>query len=124
MSTPTQTPQTVNELEQHLNNELLAGRVMDAFEALYAEDVVMQENSETPTAGKAANRQREYDFFASVQEFHGLKLIGWAVNGNRSYSEWEYDVTFKGAGRVKLAQTAVREWRDGKVAFERFYYSK
>jgi hypothetical protein len=34
------------------------------------------------------------------------------------------DVTFQGGFRVKLAQVAVRTWKDGQIVRERFYYNK
>jgi hypothetical protein len=46
------------------------------------------------------------------------------VNGNVSFSEWEYDLTFKGGQRIKLSQVAVRRWKNGKIVNERFYYNK
>jgi len=114
----------VAELDAKLNEMILAGKAMEAFEELYADDVAMQENSEAPTAGKDANRQREMDFFNSLEEFHGAKILSTAVNGDVTFSEWEWDMTLKGMGRVQLSQVAVRRWRDGQVAAERFYYSK
>ena len=56
--------------------------------------------------------------------FHGAALLGSAVNGDRSYSEWEFDATYKGGHRVKLTQVAVRQWKNGQIVHERFYYSK
>ena len=106
-----------------LNQMILEGKAMEAFEQFYADDVVMQENVAPPTVGKDANRKRELEFFASVEQFHGAKLLASAENGGVSFSEWEYDITFKGQPRTTLAQTAVRRWKDGKVAHERFYYS-
>ena len=38
-------------------------------------------------------------------------------------SEWEMDVTYKGAPRMKMCQVAVQKWQDGKIINERFYYS-
>lgn len=114
----------VKELEDQLNRAIEAGKAMEAFEQFYAEDVVMQENSETPRRGKDVNREFEQQFFASVAEFHGAKCLASAVNGDVAFSEWEFDITFKQGGRVKMAEAAVRRWKDGKVASERFYYSK
>jgi ketosteroid isomerase-like protein len=105
-----------------LNQMILQGKALEAFEQFYADDVVMQENVDPPTAGKDANRKREMDFFASVEQFHGAKLHGAAENGDVSFSEWEYDISFKGQGRVTMNQVAVRRWKNGKVASERFYY--
>lgn len=115
---------TTVELEAKLNNAILAGRALEAFEELYDENVVMQENSAEPFAGKAVNRQREIDFFSSIETFHGASVLSSAVNGDTSLSEWLYDVTFQGGTRYQLAQVAVRRWKDGKIVNERFYYNK
>lgn len=115
---------TIRELDAKLNAEVLAGKAMEAFEAMYAEDVMMQENDAPPTVGKSANRERELAFFSSLEAFHGARVLSSAAGDDTSYSEWELDVTFKGAGRVKWTQATVRRWRDGKVAAERFYYGK
>jgi len=112
------------ELDQALNQQVLAGDIMGAYEKYYAEDVVMQENSAEPTLGKDANRERELQFVNSIAEFHGAAVLSSAANGDVSFSEWEMDVTFKGGGRYKLAQVAVRTWKDGQVVRERFYYNK
>jgi len=114
----------VAELDAQLNEMILAGQAMDAFERFYADDVVMQENQEEPVRGKEANRRREQEFFASVEEFHGAELRASAVNGDVTFSEWMWDVTFKGAGRVQMEQVAVRRWADSRVVSERFYYHK
>jgi hypothetical protein len=112
------------ELDNALNQQVLAGDIMGAFEKFYAEDVVMQENSDEPIPGKAANRERELQFVNSIAEFHGGSVPSSAVNGNTSFSEWAMDVSFKGGVRVKMAQVAVRTWKDGQVVRERFYYNK
>ncbi|MBK8915586.1 MAG: nuclear transport factor 2 family protein [Phycisphaerales bacterium] len=100
------------------------GQILPAFERFYADDVVMQENSEPPISGKAANRAREEAFVGSVAEVHGIHLLASSTTGDVSFGEWLLDVTFKGGGRVKMAQASVRRWKNGKVAAERFYYNK
>ena len=122
MSTASKSQPDVATLDRELNQAVLAGDILNAFEKFYATDVVMQENDAQPFVGKDVNRKREQDFVNSVEQFHGAKLLGEAVNGDRSYSEWEYDVTFKGGTRTKLAQVAARLWRSGQVVQERFYY--
>lgn len=115
---------TVKELDTKLNEAILSGKAMEAFEDLYDENVVMQENNSEPTAGKAANREREVAFFSSIAEFHGAGIGDVAVEGDTAFSEWWMDVTFKNGPRVKWAQATVRKWKDGKVTSERFYYAK
>lgn len=111
-------------LDRELNELILAGKALQGFEKFYADDVEMQENSEKPVRGKDANRKREEEFFGSVQEFHGARLLKSAVDQNASFSEWMWDVTLEDAGRVKMEQVSVREWKDGQVVRERFYYNK
>ncbi len=41
-----------------LNNKVLQGKALDAFEEYYAENVTMRENNDPPTVGKDANRKR------------------------------------------------------------------
>lgn len=119
----TTTAASVAELDRELNTIVLEGRILDAFERFYADDVVMQENAAAPVVGKAANRERERQFVESIEQFHHAALLGAAAEGDRSYSEWLMDVTFKGGIRVKLEQVAVRQWRNGQVTHERFYYN-
>ena len=114
----------VAQLESELNSMIQRGEILPAFERYYAEDVVMQENSDPQFEGKAVNRDREQAFVDSVQQVHGIKLVASAIHGNTAFGEWLFDVTFKGGGRVKMEQVSVRRWRDGKVASERFYYHK
>ncbi len=114
----------IAELDAQLNAQILQGDILGAFDRFYAEDVVMQENSLPVFEGKAFNRKREEEFVASIEQFHGAKILSAAVSGDVSFSEWEMDVTFKGGFHVVLAQVAVRRWKDGLVANERFYYSK
>ena len=58
------------------------------------------------------------------KQVHGAAVLASAASGDTSFSEWEMDVTFKGGARYKLAQVAVRTWKDGQVVRERFYYNK
>lgn len=119
----TTTAPDVAALDADLNRLVLEGRILEAFETFYADDVVMQENAATPVVGKTDNRERERQFVESIEQFHGAQLLGTASQDDRSYSEWLLDLTFKGGVRVRLEQVAVRHWRDGQVVRERFYYN-
>jgi ketosteroid isomerase-like protein len=115
-------PKSVAELERELNQTLQDQKVLEAFDRFYADDVVMQENSGEPSRGKVANRQRTLDWAETVSQFHVARLIGSAVSGDRAYSEWEYDMTYKNGVRYQINEVTVRVWRDGKVVSERFYW--
>src|SRR5580700_8054528 len=99
---------SVEAQDKALNEAVLSGKALEAFEQYYADDVVMQENSDEPRVGKAVNRKAEEDFFSSLAEFHEGKVVATAVNGDVTFGEWFMDVTFKNGHRMKLAQVAVR----------------
>jgi hypothetical protein len=115
---------SVEAQDKALNEAILSGKALEAFEQYYADDVVMQENSDEPRVGKEVNRKAEVEFFSSLAEFHEGKLLSSAINGDVTFGEWFMDVTFKNGFRLKLAQVAVRRWKDGKIVHERFFYHK
>jgi len=47
----------IKEDVKEMNDMILAGQIMEAFEKFYADDVVMQENSDEPRVGKEVNRE-------------------------------------------------------------------
>lgn len=114
----------IKALDHELNQMVLSGKALEAFEKFYADNVEMQENADPPFQGKDVNRKREEEFFASVEQFHGAEVRSSGAGDGVTFSEWMLDVTFKGGQRYKLEQVAVRRWKDGKIIHERFYYNK
>ena len=72
---------------------VLQGKAMEAFETYYGEEVVMQENETPATIGKAANRQRELEFFSKVVEFRAADVKSVAYGDDVIISEWFVDYT-------------------------------
>ncbi|HTE55924.1 MAG TPA: nuclear transport factor 2 family protein [Kofleriaceae bacterium] len=112
----------LNSIDKELNQQITQGKALDAFETYYADDVVMQENTDDPRKGKAACREAEHQFFASIEQVHRVELISAAVGADVSFSEWSFDFTYKDGNRRKMEQVSRRRWKDGKVVDERFYY--
>ena len=105
-----------------LNDLVLQGKALEAFEKYYHEDVVMQENENTPTIGKVANREREQEFFAAITEFRCAKPMKVTVGEAITMVQWKYDYTHKDWGVRKYSQVSVQEWKDGKIIREQFFY--
>lgn len=101
---------------------VLKGKALEAFEKYYADDVVMQENESLPTVGKAANRQREQEFFSKVLEFRGAEVKSVAFANDMIFSEWQLDYTHQDWGKRTYHQVSVQRWKDDRVIHERFYY--
>jgi hypothetical protein len=108
---------------QELNNLVQAGKLMDAFEKYYHDDVAMQENANAPVFGKHANRQRELEFLNNIIEFRHASVQGHAVGNDISFVVWNYDYTHKEWGIKKYTQVSVQNWKDGKIIREQFFYS-
>ena len=112
----------IKSMVTELNEMVLQGKAMEAFEKFYADDVVMQENNNPPTVGKDANRKREEDFFGSITEFRGANVVDVAVNEDTAFIKWHFDYTHKDWGVRKYDQIAVQKRKNGKIVNETFYY--
>ena len=105
-----------------LNALVSNGRLMDAFEKYYHEEVEMQENNDPAVRGKDYHRSRELKFLADVTEFRRASVEQLAVNGNTSFVIWNYDYTHKEWGVRNYSQVSVQHWKDGKIIREQFFY--
>ena len=102
-----------------------AGRVMDAMNEFYAEDVVMTEPAYGATEGLAANLEREQRFVDSVAEFKTFDTPAVAVDGNTSIYQNVMDWRGTDGTEYHVEQTVVARWNDdGKIVHERFYYDR
>ena len=105
-----------------LNDLVLQGQALEAFDRYYDDNVIMQENEYPPTVGKKANRKREEEFFSSIVEFRGAKPLKVTVGENTTMVQWHYDYTHKDWGVRNYTQVSVQEWRNGKIIKEQFFY--
>jgi hypothetical protein len=106
-----------------LNDLVLEGKLMDAFEKYYHDDVAMQENNHPPVTGKSANRQRELEFLSNITEFRNAHVRGIGIGDDVSFVEWAYDYTHKEWGIKNYTQISVQRWKDGKIIHEQFFYA-
>ena len=102
--------------------QIESGDLLGAFETYYSEDVTMQENGNTATIGKDANRTRELAFVDMVADVHENRAASVIAGGDKVAINWIMDLTLKNGARVKYDQIALQTWKDGKIVSERFYY--
>ena len=105
-----------------LNDLVLQGKALEAFETYYDDDVIMQENESVPTIGKEANRTRENQFYSSLLEFRSAKLLKLTIGENITMTQWHYDYTHKDWGVRNYIQVSVQEWKNNKIIKEQFFY--
>ncbi len=115
---------TLSERVEALKDYINKGKILEAMEEFYADDVVMQENAEEPTRGLAANIEREKQFLSIVQEWKWTKWGATAINDRENVSFVEYSFEFVNTDGISVvySQTSVQRWRDGKIVSERFYH--
>lgn len=108
-------------------NELLdyvrQGRIMDAMNEFYHDDVVMSEPAYGDTVSLAANLEREQKFVDSVAEFKNFETPRIGVGENTSFYENVMDWKTTDGQDIHVEQVAVQTWKDGKIIAERFYYA-
>jgi hypothetical protein len=111
------------EQNHHALNQLCeAGKPMEGFERFYAESVTMQENQSAPRLGKALNRAACQQFVDQAPDLK-MQVIRTAVSGNVSFTEMRFQYTGPDQTPIDYQEVAVREWADGLVVREQFYYT-
>jgi hypothetical protein len=112
----------INERINHLNQLILDGKLLDAFEIYYDNEVAMQENELHPVIGKEQNRKREKEFLDNITEFRGAKVLNVAAGDDVSFVTWHFDYTHKEWGVRNYTQVSVQQWKNGKIIKEQFFY--
>jgi len=112
----------IKEKLTELNELVLAGKALEAFDKFYHNDVQMQENENLPTIGKEANLAREKEFYSKVTEFRGAEVRGVTIAEELSAVIWHYDYTHKEWGKRNYTQVSVQHWKEGLIVREQFFY--
>ena len=98
--------------------EMLAqGKLLDAFDKYYDENVVQIEANGDSRKGKVANRKYQSDFLGSIKEFHGTGVDAITSNekdGITMVASW-MDVTMKDGKRSKIEEVAVQKWKGDQI---------
>jgi predicted RNA-binding protein len=114
------------EKEKELQTMVNTGKLLDAFEKFYAEDVVMVEATGDKIIGKEAARKHENEFLGKIEAFHGAGILKITSNESEAttMSEVWMELTFKGMDApIRMEQVTVKQWEGDQVKHERFYYN-
>lgn len=124
MSTATLETTTIAQSVEDLNNMILQGQILDAFDKYYAENVVMADNFNGDRAGFDACRQFEVDFVNNLTAFRGAEVQEVTIDENAglAFVKWHFDYSHKEWGDMDYVQVAVQRWENGKIVHERFLY--
>lgn len=101
------------------------GKMIDAFDKYYHENVVMHEATGEIREGKAFNREFELKWMESIEAVHGGSVTNITADETNEITMVEAwtDFTPKGGERRKMEEVCVQKWKDGQIIHERFYYN-
>jgi len=113
---------SVQERVEKLNNMILDGHILEAFEKFYADDLIRQENNKETVIGKKDCRSKEEDLVTGITDFRKAKVKNVIIGDKISVVEWEFDYTHEDMGERKYTQIAVQQWNcDGQIFSEIIY---
>ena len=120
--TPTNIVMSIKEKVLDLNQMVLQGQIVEAFDKYYAQNVVMEEAG-SKREGFDVCRQFEVDFVNSLTEFRGAAVKSVAVDEQSGVAmiEWWFDYSHKEWGDINALQVARQQWEDGKIVSETFF---
>ena len=109
---------------QKLYQMIGEGKMAEAIDELYADDVKVVEASGETFVGKETQKERVVQWQQGIEEFHGGGVHSITANeetGTTMVESWT-DITPKGGPRFNFEEIAVQQWEDGRIVRERFYY--
>jgi ketosteroid isomerase-like protein len=104
---------------------LAKGKLLEAFEKYYHNDVVMVEATGEARKGKGANRKFQLEFMSMIKEVHGTGIRAITSNEKDATTMVEswMDTTYKDGKRNMMEEVAVQKWNGDQIIHERFYYN-
>lgn len=96
--------------------------VEQIYERFYDENVVVQENLQTPRVGRAISIDRQQRMNANVKEVHDFKIGAVLVDGDRSVIELHLELTTVDGYRIRLEEVGMQTWKNDRIIHERYFY--
>ncbi len=108
---------------QALDQMVVDGKILDAVEKYFAENVITTEGNGEPSKGKAAKIAGLKAFFAEIATVNSIKLHAQGVDetGMVTFSEFTFDLQKADGSRILWNEILRRKWAAGQVTDERYY---
>ncbi|WP_103070165.1 nuclear transport factor 2 family protein [Aquimarina sediminis] len=119
------TEQQINESIHGLLNLAHDGKILEAIDKYYHDDVVTQEglNGEPRKGGKKSYLEFYKDFLDNMTEVNTFKGKAHLVGENVSAIAWDLDFNNNLWGKINFTELAIQEWKDGKIFKETYFYN-
>lgn len=113
------------QLAQKLCTMIGEGKLFEAVDELYDDNVEIIEGNGDSFKGKETQKGRITEWQSSLDGFHGGGVTSITANEDQGVTMVESwtEITPKGApGPIRFEEVAVQNWKDGKIVKERFYF--
>ena len=108
-----------------MNDLLREGKISEAFEKYYSDEVVTQVNGNSPIEGKEKNRKREMIFLQEIEKLNSAEIKSVTFGGsedNVSMTEWAIVIKDKSGEKKTMYRVNVQHWKDDKIVSEKLYF--
>ena len=117
---------TTKEIATRLIDMCRKGKVEEAKEELFAQDIISIEPLEgilpKETKGMDAIRKKAELFISKVENFYGTTISEPVIAGDYFSVSWDTDLQMKGEERKTNSELCVYKIKDGKIISEQFFY--
>ena len=117
---------TTREIATRLAEMCRIGKVEEAKEELFAEDIISIEPDESilpkETKGMDAIRKKATLFISMVENFYGSTISDPLIAGDYFSVSWDTDIQMKGEARKTTSELCVYKTKAGKIISEQFFY--
>jgi ketosteroid isomerase-like protein len=110
---------------QKLNALIKDGKILEAFENYYSDDVIIQVNGNPPITGKVQIRKREMIFLQEIEKLNSADIKSVTFGGiddNVSMTEWAINIENKDGEKKIIYRVNVLHWKDDKIINEKLYF--
>jgi len=110
---------------EKLNILIREGKIKEAFERDYSDEVIIQVNGNPPIVGKDNNRSREMIFLQEIEKLNSAEINSVTFGGvddNVSMTEWAINIENKSGENKTIYRVNVQHWKDDKIINEKLYF--
>jgi hypothetical protein len=110
---------------EKLNALIKEGKIQEAFEKYYCDQVVIQVNGNSPIIGKESNRDREMIFLQEIEKLNSAVINSVTYGGeqdNVAMTEWAINIENKAGEKKTIFRVNVQHWKDDKIINEKLYF--
>lgn len=110
---------------EKLNILIKEGKIREAFEKYYGEEVIIYVNGNPPIVGKEQNRKRETIFLQEIEKLSGaeIKSVTFGLDEDSvSMTEWAIKIEDKDGKQKTVYRVNVQHWKENKIINEKLYF--